>query len=244
MQLVIDGGNTFVKWGIFLSGELVASGFWHPEKESIPETIEKRKFEAVLVSKVGRYPTVSQLNALRNTALECLFLNHQLRLPFDNRYQSPETLGKDRIALVAGLTTFAHGSPCLAIDAGTCLTFDLLDEKLSYLGGSISPGLQMRMNAMHEQTAKLPHYTIEGTAKMPLIGQNTEACMKIGGFYGLVHEINGFIKDYQMQYPDLQIYVTGGNARLLHQYLAGQPKLDNHLALSGLYQILKLNVSN
>jgi type III pantothenate kinase len=131
-------------------------------------------------------------------------------LPFQMAYQSPQTLGIDRLCNAAALSQQNAGLPRLAIDLGTCIKFDFLDAQDRYLGGSISPGLQMRAKAMAHFTAKLPE--VEALPTHELIGRSSQECLEIGSYLGWQKEIEGLLSAYQKRYPEVVVYLTGGDA--------------------------------
>lgn len=137
-------------------------------------------------------------------------VKNNMNLPFNMLYQSPETLGKDRLCNAAALSQVEIGKPRLAIDLGTCIKFDFINEQQEYLGGSISPGLQMRAKALAYYTAKLPELAISPTKQF--IGNSSQMSIEIGTFLGWQKEIEGLLNAYLERYPDLVVYLTGGDA--------------------------------
>ncbi|MBM3917400.1 MAG: type III pantothenate kinase [Sphingomonadales bacterium] len=131
-------------------------------------------------------------------------------LPFDMAYNSPETLGIDRLCNAAAMSQIHLGKPRLAIDLGTCIKFDFLDADGFYHGGSIGPGLQMRSKAMAHFTAKLPEIKAQPTDI--LIGKNTKECLEIGSYFGWQKEIEGIWEAYRSRFPNLATFLTGGDA--------------------------------
>lgn len=174
-------------------------------------------------------------------------VTHQTSLNFENHYGTPETLGLDRIALVAGgigymTAQHRHGS-VLIIDAGTCITFDYArfdGSKYIYEGGAISPGWQMRLNAMHHFTAKLPQLSNEIFFNGPYpsrIGQTTATCMHSGAFWGVIGELNYMINSYFKQDQALTIVFSGGDAPNFASLLDVDVVLMPHLVLDGINQL-------
>jgi type III pantothenate kinase len=137
-------------------------------------------------------------------------VKNNMNLPFTMLYQSPETLGKDRLCNAAALSQVEIGKPRLAIDLGTCIKFDFINEQQEYLGGSISPGLQMRAKALANYTAKLPELAISPTKQF--IGNSSQTSIEIGTFLGWQKEIEGLLSAYRQTYPDLVVLLTGGDA--------------------------------
>lgn len=159
-------------------------------------------------------------------------------LPFRNAYQTPQTLGKDRLAAIAGAHALYPGQNALAIDAGTCIKYDLIDAAGVYHGGNIAPGLHMRLRAMHEQTARLPLVDL----KMPelFFGTSTQTALQNGALRGAVLEIQGFIQLFARHRASLQVTLTGGDAEFLIPFLPG-PTIEPSLVLIGLNHILNHN---
>ncbi len=166
-------------------------------------------------------------------------LTHQSALPFKNSYRTPLTLGLDRIALIAGAQKLYPHSNCLIIDAGTCITLDFIREGSNYLGGSIHPGLEMRLKAVHHFTDKLP--LVENKWQDDLIGQSTEECIKIGALSGAVKEIDSFIEDYIQKYPETMVLISGGDSELFFYKLKNKIFAHPNLVLIGLHQIALYN---
>jgi type III pantothenate kinase len=163
-------------------------------------------------------------------------LTHRIPLPITIGYETPETLGHDRIASAAGAAALYPGWNVLAIDAGTALTIDLITDTGLFAGGNISPGLRMRFSSLHRQTFSLPE--IEPSDEVPLIGRNTREAILAGVVNGITYEIDNSINSLKNKYNDLQVIITGGDAR----YLAGRLKnvifVEENLVLSGLNAIL------
>ncbi len=236
--LVIDIGNTRIKLGVFFESVLILHDeIILGEEAKIKNIIDAYQVAHVLVSDVsGKGSQINQL--LQEVAV--LQLNHQTKLPFNNRYKSGETLGADRLALVAGAMHFYDKSNCLVIDAGTCITYDLLTVGGDYLGGNISPGLQMRLKAMHNFTGKLP--LPQWREPSGIMGQDTESCLLTGAYFGLVGEISYFIDRYDLDFNDLKVVLSGGDAALLAKPIKKSIFVHEHLLLYGLNKILIENV--
>ena len=129
----------------------------------------------------------------------------------------------------------------LVIDAGTCITYDLINSKKEYLGGSISPGIQMRYNALHQFTSQLP--LLESVDTAMLTGVNTEESIHSGIINGVFVEIDGIIQRYTNQYPDIKVIVTGGNAKFFDKGLKNTIFAKPNLLMEGLNKILDYNES-
>lgn len=170
-----------------------------------------------------------------------LNLTHKTTLPINLAYQSPETLGKDRMAAVVGAYHQFSNQHLLVIDAGSCVTYDFLTERKEYLGGAISPGVQMRLRSMNDFTSKLPLISWEGGERPQNIGRTTITSMLSGVVNGLIAEMNGFILNYEKQYPELKIVITGGDANFFEKELKNGIFADPNLVLKGLNEILIYN---
>ena len=164
-------------------------------------------------------------------------------MPFDNQYESPKTLGQDRIAAVAGAQGIAEGKTTLVIDAGTCITYDLLEHGQTYLGGMISPGIEMRLNSLSTFTGKLPKIEFDvNELPIDLIGRNTKDSILSGVVNSVIEELNGNIHRFKTQYPELKVVLTGGHLAVFESYIKFEIFADPNLVLHGLNRILDHNV--
>ena len=170
-----------------------------------------------------------------------LQLTHHTQIPILNRYKTPETLGKDRLAAVIGAQVEFPGQNCLVIDAGTCITYDLLTADKTYHGGTIAPGIQMRLEAMHKMTAKLP--LAERSPLGPIIGTSTTTALQNGAQWGALLEAKAFIDQCEEHYGSLQVIFTGGDAGFFEKHLKRKIFVNQHLVLTGLNKILTYNAS-
>ncbi len=241
MKLIIDIGNTLVKYAVFDKMEIVDLRI---EKEISVKTAQ---------SIVSEHPgiTIAFVSSVRkrNDHLGDLFqdkfrfieFNNEVQIPFINSYQTPETLGKDRIAAVAGASELFPEINVLSIDAGTCITYDMLTKKAEYLGGGISPGIQMRFNALHTFTGKLPLINPEYEHEVSLIGKTTKDAILSGVQRAVLAEVDGIIDQYKVGFPDLKILITGGDYKYFDKYLKNNIFACPNLVLIGLKKILDFN---
>lgn len=241
MNLVIDVGNTSVKLAVFKDAVLFKKEI--VMIQDLLETISKIKEEYktiknIIVSSVGNLDK-EVLEYLDNN-FQVLFLSHQTKLPFKNLYETPSTLGIDRIALIAASVDQYFEKNVLVIDAGTCITYDFINKENEYLGGAISPGIRMRYKALHNQTAKLPLLDIE--VPESFIGNSTTSSINSGVINGLVNEIEGVITQYKEKYNDLTIILTGGDANFLSKQLKSSIFANSNFLLQGLNFILLNNL--
>ena len=240
MNLIIDVGNTLLKLAVFETGELL-----------FKKTIDKKEFLNVLtevsvsydeidnciISSVGSF-TKQQFNKLNDT-YSPLVLTHETPVPFVNKYATPESLGVDRIALVSAAAGFYPNKNVLIIDAGSCITYDFLNDKNEYLGGAISPGVAMRYHALHDKTSNLPH--LELNKPKEIIGDTTFSSIHSGVVNGVLFEIAGFIESYKSNYKDLTVILTGGDAHFLRDSLKSDIFANSNFLLEGLNFILEYN---
>lgn len=166
-------------------------------------------------------------------------LDHHTPLPIENLYETPETLGKDRIAAAVGANELFPGQNILIIDAGTAITYDVVSEKNEFLGGNISPGLQMRFKALNQFTGKLP--LINYSDEFQLIGRNTEEAIRAGVQNGILYEIERTIETFNRNYENLQIVMTGGDSIFFDKKLNYSIFVHFNLTLIGLNRILEHN---
>jgi len=243
MRLVIDIGNTRTKIAVF-SGRTL---FFVQAFEKIGITdIEEIINQFPTIKKVI-FSSVSFIDKDKDEIKEFLKqrfrfieMSNELSLPINNNYLTPRTLGNDRIAGVIGANALFSDNDCLVIDAGTCITLDLIDKTGNYYGGSISPGINMKYKALNTFTESLP--LIDDKFKMEdIVGNNTQSSIISGVINGTVMEIKGFIAYYKKKYPELKILFTGGDAHFLHNYFKENTILEEHLVLSGLNIILDTN---
>lgn len=242
MNLAIDIGNTRTKAAVFQNDNLL----WH-------SIVEKRKLLAVVQQLVLDFPKLDKAifsSVGKNEPETLAFLNEHLsvlkfgpftKVPFQNKYETPETLGLDRIALVSAAFKKFPKKNTLIIDAGTCITYDFLDKKGVYHGGAISPGIQMKFNALHTFTEKLPLLTtIENEA---WTGKNTLGSIKKGVVMGTALEIDGFIALYLENYKNLTVILTGGDRLLLSNNIKNSIFATSNFLLEGLNAILEFNTT-
>lgn len=242
MNLIVDVGNSFVKFAVFLGRTLkkkyttTLSDF-----ESVLQTIQNDfpKITNAIVSSVGRL-TPDHVHALYKN-YNLIELSASTKVPFTNCYATPKTLGVDRIALVAASVQQYPDKNVLIIDAGTCITYDFITSKNNYLGGAISPGLQTRYRALHNLTANLP--LLERIPPKRLIGNSTKTSIHSGVVYGVVNEIDGFVNEYLKEYQDLTVILTGGDAKFLSKQLKSSIFANPNFLLQGLNFILQYNLS-
>lgn len=238
MNLVIDYGNSRIKTGLFDQATL-AEQFSFAGRPAFYEWLKQAKFENVIVSSVAS-PTDRVLEKI-NCRGKKLVMDQSLPLPITIQYETPHTLGVDRIAAACGALDVMPGKCCLVIDMGTCINYEFVDDRARYHGGAISPGIKMRFASMHDYTARLPLVKFNGNA--PLMGGNTEHCMQGGVLYGVLGELEGVMERYKKIYPTMGVILCGGDAALFENKLKHPIFVAPNLVLSGLNRILLHNVN-
>ncbi len=239
MNLVIDYGNSSAKIGIFNHQNLVEKHTFRSLDE-VRNFIQNVAFENSIVSTVKE--DADLISSWAHKARKKFILGKALPLPVNVLYATPETLGMDRLAAVCGARQLFPGVNCLVIDAGTCITFDFIDKEGNYYGGSISPGLNMRFQAVHTLTAKLPLVSPKKNVK--LIGASTETCIQSGVINGLLAEMEGFIRQYNEKFEGLNVILCGGDAGFFENQLKASIFASPELVLIGLNSILIYNVNH
>ena len=236
--LCFDFGNTRLKCAIFNDDEI---------KDVI--TLEDDSNETInnLISTYK--PTKSILSSVinHNAGLENILsaktkfhkLTHQSKLSFTTPVGKPETIGADRLALVAAAVHFYPGKHNLMIALGSCITYNFADKFHAFLGGSISPGLEMRFKAMHEFTAMLP--LIKADSNFPLVGYDTKTNILSGVILGMCKEIDGIIEEYSLRYSNFNVHLTGGDMGFFVPHLKNKIFASPHLIYKGLYAISEAN---
>jgi len=243
MVLTVDVGNTRIKAAVF-EGSTVLENFVF-DKNELEKKIKKilKKFQNcsdLVIASVGNIEKQSFL-AFENQ-LNLHFLSHEDHFPFINKYATPKTLGIDRMVLAAGATLQYPKQNRLVIDAGTCITYDFIDENDQYLGGAISPGFRLRYEALHNFTARLPLLTLEEPESY--IGNTTAQSIHSGVVNGFVYEIDGFIDEYRANFANFIIILTGGDAEFLAKRLKNTIFANSNFLLESLNQTFQYKINN
>lgn len=239
-HLIIDWGNSRVKAAVFHKGEIL-------RQESLTEISPDWLLQ--FAPEIHKMPTLLCSVTAKSAEIETWLgeraawfhkLSHQSPLPIELAYESPETLGYDRLAnAVAARKLAPPDHHALAIDVGTCLKFDFVHVKKGYLGGAISPGVRMRYHALHNNTDSLP--LLDEPEQMGLIGTTTEKSMHSGVINGMLAEIEGIIQRYQDEYFPISVFLTGGDAQMFEKALKNGIFANSFLTLAGLNDILEFN---
>ncbi len=241
MYLCIDIGNSRTKASVYnQTGEVMETIVFEGNSVEPVQALNQRHPSAHVIVAA----TADRLWEL--SSLQCegknISLSATTSLPIEIVYATPHTLGEDRIAGACGAKALYPNKNCLIVSAGTCMTIDLLTSAGIYLGGNISPGMDMRLRAMHDYTAKLPLAEL-GWPRLPF-GDSTLHALQNGACLGMVMEIEGMLNRAKNALGDVFVVMTGGNAAFLADRLESQIFVAPELVTQGLFQILEFNVKN
>ncbi|MEO0045749.1 MAG: Type pantothenate kinase [Bacteroidota bacterium] len=240
MLLAIDVGNTRIKAAVFEDNTLLELVVLAPNelKKKIDIILEQHpKISSIVVASVGKLDKSDFLSLKKS--VEILFISHESKFPFDNLYATPTTLGIDRLILATGATLQFPNQNRLVIDAGTCITYDFINDQNQYLGGAISPGIRLRYESLHQFTSKLPLLTKAYPENT--IGNSTQQSIHSGVVNGVTLEIDGFIEEYKAQYAKFIIILTGGDAEFLAKRLKNTIFANSNFLLESLSQTFQYN---
>lgn len=243
MNLTIDQGNSRTKVALFDDNGRIVKNFIY--KSFAASDIEKLFSlypitDSIISSVVNIEPAV--VNALHRRSKHFVLFDHDTPIPIRNGYNSPETLGQDRLAAAVGASFLCPKQNILIIDAGSAITYDFVSDEGEYVGGNIAPGIKMRLTMLHRMTKKLPLVEVEENELLPLFGKTTRDAIAAGVIRGIVYEVKGYIRSLNAQLQQLTVILTGGNA----PFIANNSRntsftLEKNLVLIGLNQILEFN---
>ena len=234
VDYVIEAGNSFVKIARITQGKLD-----HIERISLHDLhliLNKIKGKNIALSSVANENLRNEIDKNASIIFE---LSRDIRFPFSSYYKTPETWGMDRACNVCGALAKKKKTPVLIVDIGTCIKFDFVDKNEIYHGGSISPGVHLRFQAMHKGTAKLP--LVKPSKSAELIGQSTQASLLNGVMTGIQCEIEGMIAIYEQQFEKLTVILTGGDLIYFDFPEKSNIFVEQNLTIEGLYQLYKFH---
>lgn len=240
MNLVVDIGNSRVKYAVFEKNKMVIDQY---SETALFLTMVKEIFEVypkighAIISSVGAYPKKEY--EVLSLFCKVHLLSHESKIPFKNSYIDPQTLGVDRIALAAAAFYENPNGNTLVIDMGTCITYEMLNDYGEYLGGAISPGMQMRFKAMNDHTKKLP--LLKPESILDFIGNSTEKAMQSGVINGICQEVDGVINQYKDRFELLTVILTGGDGQFFAKRLKNSIFANSKFLLEGLNYLLEYN---
>ncbi|MBI3510579.1 MAG: type III pantothenate kinase [Bacteroidetes bacterium] len=234
-QLLLDLGNTSFKAMLIDDKKIMRHDILpSPTVAEILNFVKTVEVHSAIIGSVVNVP--HELADELRKFFPVVMLGENTALPVKNNYSSKESLGYDRIAAAIGGWQLFHGSNVLAIMAGTCITYNLIDKNNTFLGGAITPGIHMRAKAMHHFTEKLP--MIDPQGEHPLIGKDTVTSLRSGVINGTVAEVKGMILEYEKTFPGLQVVIGGGDSPLLAEALKNGIFARPNLVFEGMHAIL------
>lgn len=240
MNLTIDIGNTNVKIGIFdqkaIKSTQIIDKTNQNELVKYFENIEVNTIERAIICSVN--DVNNEFLSLLESRFKLIVFNSKSPIPIKNLYKTPDSLGPDRLASIIGARLHFNKGNILSINTGTCITYDFLNKNNEYIGGGISPGLNMRFKALNTFTGKLP--LVETIEETNLIGRNTMESIKSGVINGTIAEIDAIIEKYKWHYNDISIIMTGGDSNFLVNHLKNSIFAAPYLVLEGLNEVLTI----
>jgi type III pantothenate kinase len=240
MNLIIDQGNTQFKVALFNDNELFnRESFDYSRINHFFDWLKNNSNSSLNLILSSVVDTSIHFNSDFNI-INKVVLNDKTPLPIINKYKTPQTLGNDRIANAVGAWILNPHKNSLVIDLGTCIKYDIINQKGEYLGGNIAPGFKMRYQSMHHFTDKLP--LIDQYDLTTEYGVDTKSSLQVGVQLGIMHEINGFIDRYTAQFNGLTIFMTGGDIKYFDKSFKKHIFANPNLTLIGLNEILRYNV--
>lgn len=236
--LCFDFGNTRKKVAVFQETEMKeAINMADDSVETVQSLINQFQPKKSILSSVVDHNTA--IEELLASATKFHKLSHLTKVPFTTPVGKPETIGADRLALSAAAVHFYPGKNILVIGLGTCVTYNFINKYHEFVGGAISPGMEMRLKALNYYTAKLP--LIRANSNLPLIGYDTTTNILTGVVLGMAKEIDGFIEAYRERFSNFNVLLTGGDIVYLASHLKNKIFADPDLIFKGLYAISEVN---
>jgi type III pantothenate kinase len=243
MNLCIDQGNSRIKVALFRDNGTLAKTFMYKNFSSVEmeRLCSLYPVSNSILSSVGTFDS-AVVNLLAKHSKTFILFDHNTPLPIENLYDTPHTLGQDRLAAAVGASALCPQTNLLIIDVGTAITYDYVNDRGQYLGGNIAPGIKMRLHVLKQMTKRLPLVEVEESELLPLFGKNTRDAIAAGVVRGVVFEAKGYMRSVGEQVDNFQTFITGGSAPYILNNLQQQVRFERNLVLLGLNQILDFNV--
>lgn len=237
-SICFDFGNTRLKAAIFINKDLQkVHVFEQATIENIKALVHEWKPEKTILSSVIHHDKEIETFLAQNSTFH--LLGPKTQINFTTPIGKPETIGADRIALIAAAIDQFPNQHNLVISLGSCITYNFVNKQHEFLGGSISPGMQMRFKSMHDLTALLP--MVEASSEFPLVGYDTKTNLLSGVILGIAAEIDGIITAYEQKYANFNVLLTGGDICYFAPHLKKRIFADQNLIFKGLYAICEKN---
>lgn len=248
MNLCIDQGNSRTKVALMADEGRIVNDFIY---KSFTSSDVERLFslypikDSIISSVINIEPAI--VNALHRLSRRFILFDHHTPVPIRNGYDTPETLGQDRLAATVGAVSLCPDENLLIIDAGSAITYDFVSAQGVYMGGNIAPGIKMRLTTLSQMTTKLPLVEADANQLVPLFGHNTRDAIAAGVIRGVAYEVKGYMRSLNEQVEHFATYLTGGNAPYILNNVRSTPatrydiRFEKHLVLIGLNTILQYN---
>lgn len=250
MNLCIDQGNSRTKVALMTDEGKIVNHFIykHFSSADVERLFDLYDIQDSIISSVVDIEAAT-VNALSRRSSHFVLFDHNTPVPIINSYDTPATLGLDRLAAAVGAQSICPNENLLIIDVGSAITYDFVSAEGEYMGGNIAPGLKMRFTILQQMTKKLPYVDVDENELIPLFGKNTRDAIAAGVIRGVAYEVKGYMRTLREKMPHFQTFLTGGNASyVLNNVRKSRTEQRNlnyekHLVLIGLNNILRLNVN-
>ena len=248
MNLCIDQGNSRTKVALMTDEGKMINHFIYKQFSSadVERLFDLYDISDSIISSVVNIEA-AVVNTLHRRSQHFVLFDHNTPVPIVNRYDTPQTLGQDRLAAAVGAESLCPDENLLIIDAGSAITYDFVSDKGEYMGGNIAPGLKMRLTMLQRMTKKLPLVEVEENELIPLFGKNTRDAIAAGVIRGIAYEVKGYMRTLSEKVPHFETFRTGGNAPyILNNVRTSRTekrdiRVEKNLVLIGLNTILIFN---
>lgn len=248
MNLCIDLGNSRTKVALMTDEGRIVKDFIYRQFSSsdVERLFELYDISDSIVSSVVNIEA-AVVNTLHRLSQHFVLFDHMTPVPVINRYETPETLGLDRLAAAVGARHLCPDENLLIIDVGSAVTYDFVTEEGEFVGGNIAPGLKMRFTMLHRMTKKLPMVEADENELIPLFGKNTRDAIVAGVIRGMAYEVKGYMRTLKEKMPHFRTFLTGGHAPYILKNVRSsrnekrEMHYEKHLVLIGLNEILVYN---
>lgn len=239
MNLCIDQGNSRTKVALMTDEGKIINHFIY---KSFSSSEVERLFDlydisdSIISSVVNIEAAV--VNTLHRRSKHFVLFDHNTPVPIINKYETPQTLGQDRLAAAVGAKSLCPNENLLIIDVGSAITYDFVTAEGEYIGGNIAPGLKMRFTMLQRMTKKLPLVEVDENELIPLFGKNTRDAIAAGVIRGVAYEVKGYMRTLKEKMQHVQTFITGGHAPYVLRNVRMDMNYEKNLVLIGLNQIL------
>ena len=242
MNLCIDQGNSRTKVALMTDEGKMISHFIYKQFSSaeVERLFDLYDISDSIISSVVNIEA-AVVNTLSRRSQHFVLFDHNTPVPIINKYDTPQTLGQDRLAAAVGAKTLCPNENLLIIDAGSAITYDFVSADGEYIGGNIAPGVKMRFTMLQRMTKKLPLVEVDENELIPLFGKNTRDAIAAGVIRGIAYEVKGYMRTLKERLPHMRTFLTGGHAPFIINNVRMELQHEKHLVLIGLNTILVYN---